>query len=139
MIKPEPLQYGQYYHIYNRRTYPSRAFANLFGTYTKAFNKSYQRTGSLFEKPFRRKLVENDRYFTALVVYIHRKPQEHGFVTDFRDWPYLSYQAVLSEKPTRVQRDTVLDWFNGRIGFEELHLAEADEAVIKPLIGDDFA
>jgi hypothetical protein len=139
MTKSEPLQYGQYYHIYNRRTYPSRAFANLFGTYTKAFNKSYQRTGSLFEKPFRRKLVDSDRYFTALVAYIHRNPQKHGIVADFRDWPYSSYQAVVSDKATRVQRDTVLDWFNGRIGFEELHLAEADEAVIKPLIGDDFA
>ena len=28
----------------------SRAFSNLFGTYTKAFNKAFQRTGSLFEK-----------------------------------------------------------------------------------------
>ena len=27
----------------------SHAFANLFGTYTKAFNKAYQRTGSLIE------------------------------------------------------------------------------------------
>ncbi len=30
---------------------PSRAFANLFSTYTKAFNRAYQRSGSLFEKP----------------------------------------------------------------------------------------
>jgi hypothetical protein len=45
----------------------------------------------------------------------------------------------VSDKATRVQRDTVLDWFNGRIGFEELHLADADETIVKPLIGDDFA
>jgi len=31
-----------------------------------------------------------------------------------------------------------LEWFNGRSDFEELHLAEADEAIIKPLIVDDF-
>ena len=200
MSKPEPLQYGQYYHIYNRgnngeilfreeRNYPyflklyakhiepvaatyayclmsnhfhllvriktveeqdltgfenlsglnpSQQFANLFNAYTKAFNKAYQRTGSLFEKPFRRKLVDNDRYVTALIVYIHRNPQIHGFVTNFRNWPYSSYSALVSSEATRVQRDTVLDWFDNQRGFEKLHLVEADEAVIKPLIADDF-
>ena len=28
----------------------SRAFANLFSTFTKAYNKAFDRTGSLFEK-----------------------------------------------------------------------------------------
>ena len=60
------------------------AFANLSSTYTKAFNRAYERTGSLFEKPFRRKLVESNRYFTCLAAYIHRNPQRHGFVDDFR-------------------------------------------------------
>ena len=109
-----------------------------FIAYSKAINKAYQRTGALFESPFRRKLVDNDRYFTALVVYIHRNPQKHAFVTDFRDWPHSSYQAVVSGKPTRVQRDTVLDWFGGRMGFEELHLAGVDEAVIEPLIVEEL-
>ena len=30
---------------------PGQQFGNLFNAYTKAFNKVYQRTGSLFEKP----------------------------------------------------------------------------------------
>jgi REP element-mobilizing transposase RayT len=118
--------------------YPSRAFANLFSTYTKAFNKSYQRTGSLFEKPFRRKLVDSDRYFAALVAYIHRNPQKHGFVADFRAWPHTSYRAILSDKPTRLQRDAVLGWFSGKHGFEEFHLVEVDESAIGPLIIGDW-
>ncbi len=40
----------------------NRQFSNLFNAYSKAFNKKYQRTGSLFEHGFRRKLVENDVY-----------------------------------------------------------------------------
>ena len=36
---------------------PSQSFSNLFNAYTKAFNKSYNRHGSLFERPFRRKEV----------------------------------------------------------------------------------
>jgi hypothetical protein len=119
--------------------YPSRAFANLFGTYTKAFNKTYQRTGALFESPFHRTRVSSDRYYTALVAYIHRHPQQHGFAADCRGWPYSSYRAILSDVPTRVQREAVLDWFCGRVGFEELHRTEADEATIKSLVGDDCA
>lgn len=54
----------------------SHAFGILFSTYTKASNKAYQRTGSLFEKPFRRILVDSDRYFACLQAYIHRNPQK---------------------------------------------------------------
>ena len=122
------------------QSYPSRvslAFSNLFSTYTKAFNKAFQRTGSLFEKPFKRKLVEDDSYFTRLVVYIHRNPQKHGFIDDFRDWPYSSYKTILSDKPTHLQRLTVLDWFGGRTGFEMSHITQVDEGIIESLVVDD--
>ena len=49
---------------------PSQAFSNLFSTYTKAINKAYQRTGSLFQKPFRRVLVTSDEHLFHLVTYI---------------------------------------------------------------------
>ena len=117
---------------------PSRAFSNLFSTYTKAFNKAYQRTGSLFEKPFKRKLVDSDRYFCALVVYIHGNPQKHHFVDDLTDWPYSSYHAILSDKPSRIQRADVLEWFGSRLGFEAAHRILPDEALIKPLIVEDW-
>ena len=116
---------------------PSRQFNNLFITYAKAFNKVYQRTGALFESPFERKRIENNAYLFHLVTYIHRNPQKHGFVDDFRDWPYSSYAVIQSTKPTQVSRDTVLNWFGGQRGFEQAHTQDADEAIIAPLIGDD--
>jgi hypothetical protein len=115
----------------------SRQFNNLFIAYAKAFNKAYDRTGSLFESPFKRRRVDSDRYFVALVVYIHRNPEEHGFVDGFRRWPYSSYQAILSTRATRIQRAAVLDWFGGAAAFEEVHTGRVDEAVIEPLIVDD--
>lgn len=121
-----------------KRFKPGRAFSNLFSTYTKAFNKSYERTGSLFEKPFHRKLVDNSNYFNHLVVYIHQNPQKHGFVKDFRDWPFSSYRTVLSEQATRLQRETVLTWFDGRGGFTEAHMVTVNEIIIEPLIADDW-
>jgi len=116
----------------------SRAFNNWFNAYAKAINKAYQRTGSLFERPFSRIEVTSDRYFLALINYIHHNPQKHGFVADFREYPYSSYQAVLSTKPTRLQRDEVLEWFGGSARFEESHRAMADATPIEHLIGDDY-
>lgn len=48
----------------------SNQFAKLFNSYTQALNKSENRTGSLFESPFRRIEVTSDAYFSQLVCYI---------------------------------------------------------------------
>ena len=54
---------------------PYRHFNNFFIAYAKAINMAYQRTGSLLEKPYRRKIVTNDAYFTRLIIYIHQNPR----------------------------------------------------------------
>ena len=62
------------------KTTPSRAFSNLFSTYTKAINKSCQRSGSLFEKPFHQKIVQAVDERTKA-----RSPKVFGQV--FRSYP----------------------------------------------------
>lgn len=117
---------------------PSRAFNNMFIAYSRAFNKATNRTGVLFETPFERKIVNNQRYFMALIAYIHRNPQKHGFVRDFTDWEWSSYSTILSGMPTKVNRDDVLAWYNGRAQFTQAHLTELDEPFIAPLVEGDF-
>ena len=116
---------------------PSQAFSNLFNAYTKSINRAYGRSGSLFEKPFQRREVTSPQYCMRLVHYIHWNPQKHCFVKDFREWPYSSYHALLSDKPTHVQREQVLGWFNGRLEFDAVHQMLTDEKEIQEVIGDD--
>jgi hypothetical protein len=118
------------------RSEPSQYFSNLFNAYTKAFNLRYGRTGTLFHRPFGRIPVTSERYFYQLIIYIHRNPQKHGFVADFRDWPYTSYNALLSEQPTRVARDRVLDWFGGRDSFRLAHGQDVDATSVAAFLGD---
>ncbi len=113
---------------------PSRAFKNLFIAYSLAFNIRFERTGSLFQKPFKRRLVDSDRYFAALVRYIHRNPQKHGLSSDFREWQWSSYGMILEERPTRLLRDDVLAWFGGRTPFIALHETDSDERSIADYI-----
>ena len=112
-------------------------FSNFFNSYSKAINKAYQRTGALFEHGFSRIEVTSDRYFVALVRYIHFNPQKHNFVKDFREYSYSSYHALYSAQPTLLKREEVLSWFNGREGFQKFHQSGIEENKIRHLIADD--
>jgi REP element-mobilizing transposase RayT len=114
----------------------SQAFSNLFSTYTKAINKTYRRSGSLFEKPFRRVLVDSDSYFIHLVSYIHRNPEKHQFVADFRSYPHSSYQSIFQQKNSRIEIQQVLNWFGNIKSFENYH-QQWNESTIQHLIEED--
>ena len=100
---------------------PSRQFSNLFNAYAKAANKTFGRTGSLFQKPFQRIPVTEQPYLTHLVCYIHHNPQRHGLIDDFTLWPYTSYRSLLSSLPSRLDRESVMGWFGGQEGFRRAH------------------
>ncbi len=100
--------------------------SHLFNAYAKAVNKAFGRVGSLFQRPFKRIPVTEQRYFQTLVCYIHRNPQHHGLIDDFTRWPYTSYRTLLSELPTRLHREIVLDWFGGRPAFQSAHRRSGD-------------
>ena len=118
---------------------PTQQFSNFFNSYAKSINKAYNRTGSLFQKRFGRIEVDSDEYFIHLVTYIHQNPQKHGFVADFRTYPYSSYRAMLSTLPTRIKRNEVLAWFNGTETLKQHHHTSPDEQQIRHLLADDFA
>lgn len=69
----------------------SKQFSNFFSSYSQAFNKIYQRRGSLFLKNFKRKEIENDFYLKTIILYIHLNPIKHGFTRQIDDWPWHSY------------------------------------------------
>jgi hypothetical protein len=112
----------------------SKKFSDLFNSYTKSINKACNRTGSLFETPFKRIEVTNDLYLTRLIWYIHHNPQKHGFVSDFRDYPYSSYHAHLSNKNTKLKRDDVIEWFGGMSLFKNFHTEKQNELNISHFV-----
>ena len=67
------------------------------------------------------KLVDNTLYFRNLVFYIHANPQLHGIIDDFRFYPWSSYERILKNAPTRLQKDAVLQWFSSTENYIEYH------------------
>ena len=117
---------------------PGQRVSNLLNAYAKAINQAYQRTGALFQRPFGRIAVNSDAYFLRVVAYIHQNPQKHGLVADFRTWPYSSYGALLSNQPTRLTRNEVLEWFGGSGQFEAFHAQSIGGPDVVALVPEDF-
>jgi len=102
--------------------YVSKQFANLFSSYTQAFNKDQSRTGSLFRSTFKRQHVDTDQYMTRIISYIHMNPIKHGFTTEVSNWKYSSYNALCSETETFLRRDKVMSWFGNLEEFKKAHV-----------------
>ncbi len=118
--------------------YASQQFSNLFNAYAKTINKTYHRTGSLFQHPFGRVAISTDRQFWNVIAYIHQNPQKHNFVDDFRNWKWSSYKTLLSNKPTKLNRKVVMDWFGGRAEYLSLHEEWVSDAKAKWFTKDDY-
>ena len=100
---------------------PSQSFSNLFNAYTKAFNKKYNRHGALFERPFRRKWVNYDNYFQNLIVYIHNNPVHHNICEHPLEYAWSSYLSCISDKPTKLKRQEVIEIFDDVENFKYVH------------------
>jgi REP element-mobilizing transposase RayT len=100
----------------------SQQFSNLFNSYTKAFNKMYERKGSLFIPNFKRKKIETDQHLTNIIHYIHANPVHHGFVETISVGPWSSYREIISEKQTWLMREEVVRWFGNINEFINFHL-----------------
>lgn len=99
----------------------SQQLAHLFNGYTQAINNKYNRSGSLFERPFERKNIDMENYFCNLVSYIHRNPQLHGLVDDYKQYPHSSYSVYISGKKSRVNTKEALEQFGGIENFKVAH------------------
>lgn len=96
-------------------------FKNFLRSYALAFNKENNRTGSLFEKGFKRIRVDNPRYFTAVIHYVHNNPIHHHYTDSYEKWRFSSFNAILNNKSTKVRRNEILEWFGGKADFLDFH------------------
>ena len=77
----------------------SYKFGTFIGTYVKAINHRYSRTGSLFEGRYQRKEIKTENQFFSTLIYIHQNPQKHGYVERFQNWRFSSYPNYAEKDP----------------------------------------
>lgn len=91
-----------------------KAFSDFFNSYTKAFNKRYERKGNLFIRAFNRIPIETESQWQETFLYIHLNPVKHGFVDRTEDWKWSSWHGYQHpEKPSHLVRNYYLNYFDG--------------------------
>jgi REP element-mobilizing transposase RayT len=80
----------------------------VFNSYSKAYNKRYQHSGTLFEGPYRVRMVTQTTDLLNLCRYIHVNPVKDGFAAEPGDWTYSNYLEWVGERDgDLVDRDFV--------------------------------
>jgi putative transposase len=99
----------------------SLAFQHFFTAYSQAINVQQHRTGSLFQKPFKRLEVKSTSQLANLVHYIHINPQHHKIIDDFRQYPWSSYERILISRPSKLKKEEVIGWFENKENYLNYH------------------
>lgn len=100
---------------------PSQQLSKLFNAYAQAFNRWNCRHGSLFERPFKRKKVNDEKYLKEAMVYIHNNPVYHGLCKDATEYKWSSFNSYLSDQPSRLYSEKVKEWFSDNENFLQIH------------------
>jgi REP element-mobilizing transposase RayT len=108
-------------HLTALKPQPHLHFSHLFNAYAKYYNRKYKRHGNFFERPFKRKKIDNKKYFKTMVLYIHQNPVHHGFCSHPVEYGWSSYLTCISIKPTELYRKEVIGWFDNVGNFKISH------------------
>lgn len=92
----------------------------MFNAYTKAINKKYTRGGSLFQEHLKRKRIKDEVHLIQVLAYIHLNPVKHGFTENFKSYPFSSFKAYVSDKSSKIDRETIFDLID-KDSFEYWH------------------
>lgn len=100
-----------------------KSFRDFFISYAKSINKSYSRTGSLFQYKFKRKPITDESYLNNIAAYIHLNPVRAGIVKNAENWNFSSYRSYLNDLDDIIvtNKNEVFSWFRGKDNFIDFH------------------
>ena len=92
----------------------SKFLSNLQNSYTKFFNISHERDGSLFSDQFKAVRIETDEQLIHVSRYIHLNPHT-GFVVkslkELEEYPWSSFPDYLQTPREFVDTEFILSFF----------------------------
>lgn len=114
----------------------SRFLGKLLTAYSMYFNKKYERTGSLLERPSKATHADSDEYLKYLFAYIHLNPikmidpewKENGitnqevakkYLEEYDHSSYLDYAGPKREESVILNKDAFPEYFANFKEFDE--------------------
>ena len=91
--------------------------------YVQWFNRKWDKWGHLLGDRYKSILVDKDRYFLAVLRYIHLNPVKAGLVEKPEEYLWSSYREYLTN-PDIIDAELGLSYFKGIKEFQSFHLEE---------------
>lgn len=102
----------------------NRKLGTMQSSYTRAFNKRFNRTGSLFQPKLKAKILnKNEHQLKTCFHYIHQNPLKAKLVNKMEEWVFSSYKDYLS--------NTNVSILNQKLAFEYIAIPESRDKFIQ--------
>ena len=98
-----------------------RQMNSMLVSYANYYNNKYERKGGLFQSPFRRTQIHDDSHLQQAIIYVNANAQKHHLASDFKSYPYSSYNATISNNCEYINAEDFLNFFGGVEKFISLH------------------
>ncbi len=73
-----------------------------------AINKQQERTGSLFQKAFKRKQLSSEIDIKNAISYVHHNPIHHSYTITYDQYKWSSYDNYMRQKPPSEKHTKLL-------------------------------
>lgn len=111
----------------------SRQFGNMVLSYTHYYNRTYDYSGPIFHRCFKRLTVDHRTYFLMLFWYIHNNPVKHQKATGIPDYAYSSFRGYLYRRDPILAIDSGIEVFGSIENFLSFHRIERDDNLLHRL------
>jgi putative transposase len=94
--------------------------SSLLNSYTKGINKSFERTGTLFEGKVKSKQIVDETYFRWVIKYILENPVKAGLAVEITDWEFSNARDLLGlRRGNLIDSGKVTSYFQNEFQMKE--------------------
>jgi len=98
-----------------------KMFTNFFNSFVaESKNQKQLQFNKIAKQGFSKIELSDNVDIVTAITDIHKLPLKTNICTQINQWKYSSYQAILSDKPSNINRDFVLNLFEGKEKFAAL-------------------
>jgi putative transposase len=109
---------SQNFNVFDKHT--QKLFTNFFNSFVaESKNQKQLSFSKIAKQAFSKVELNNDDEIVSTITNIHLLPIKSKNCSQISDWKYSSYQAMLSDKPSSINRDFVLNIFGNKEKFKE--------------------
>jgi REP element-mobilizing transposase RayT len=108
---------AQNFNVFDKHT--QKLFTNFLNSFVAESKNQKQLSFNKIAKLGFSKVELNNDEIVNTITNLHLLPIKYKYCSQISDWKFSSYQAILSDKPSSIDRDSVLNLFGNKEKFKE--------------------